>query len=1046
MAGATPRGGGGISRSGTTSPTSDLSGHEAPGGWSRATSHAESPLPAVVEAEVWDWGAGAARSRQPSEMHPVVRAAREQHIKTSLVVGHISKSPTLKEHFQKYSLRDFFDQRGQRLYQNLSMSVAAKTNAEIGGAFGSDCATDASKSVAAPRKLSAKAYRLATEVVQKDREALKQKSAEQYRCLDETEKVKKQEVHTRLEEMLLIEIPGGAQYLPPGCTVRSILPPDTTRTQEREDRRRFDKMNRDLLEGGFQCLHNIQAQKWVLAYDEIVEVVASAAAWGAATGLTSPLGVDRPTFCQLLLDLGLSDQRRVPYVWAVSLFDQHARSVRVCGGDPDWCDPHLEGRIPLMPVVCKWDLMVVLDALLRRRAAQFPVAEFVSRMRYVSGRLKAEWQRLDAEERRLSQPSEKEPKESVRRAKYTYAASFATSRSSTPRPPESARSPGRLSGPNLSWAPPASGGSTPETSAWKRQRRIAGMLVEPDVLQLIEQYRSVFREMFNVYVSEDPDGDDFGGGAMTFVALLQFCQDFRIVPRLASRHEVLRAYRCVECLEGSGIAEAGAFLEDADEPSTSLRGSSRLWLEEEAPEQSGRDSPSSQAAQLLRSVLEGEGRSRPGSAILKPSESLASLSRAHREGRGGGAGGGGGLGGGGGGVGTQLRGFGLAAFVETLCRIAFGYLLVYGNSVQITTSSRAKMAWFITYLHGVFVNLQKSHGRRLDSSNTPSPVEGAGGQRPLESSTAPSPEEGSAWRRRRPESGCADSSWECEPPTRLGDDVGGSSRGTPSVWPTPPPSAGGTSRRLARLLEKVSPDAFSQPEPPPLQRATSPLAESRAASPPGEDLPDWLDSLQKARPGGGGGAESWRRGSTMVQAKRAPLPTPGRVGANPKAGARAGTVEFSKNQARAMSVFVPDQSARSSSFRAQKRPKPKDGTAAAQQHREEEEGEAPPRDAFLFNDLLFARLMRSSVAALESEATSNYATGRSLITARPSSPSKGTGGRRLVSLEAERSALARDLDNSAGSLDRCSLTPPPLNPFALQLNERVARMMALSPG
>merc|ERR1719199_1088812 len=36
---------------------------------------------------------------------------------------------------------------------------------------------------------------------------------------------------------------------------------------------------------------------------------------------------------------------------------------------------------------------------------------------------------------------------------------------------------------------------------------------------------------------------------MTFANIVQFCQDFRIVPRLATMHELLRAYSSAECLD-----------------------------------------------------------------------------------------------------------------------------------------------------------------------------------------------------------------------------------------------------------------------------------------------------------------------------------------------------------------------------------------------------------------------------------------------------------------------------------------------------------------
>merc|ERR1712100_331901 len=104
-------------------------------------------------------------------------------------------------------------------------------------------------------------------------------------------------------------------------------------------------------------------QGWFLEYEDIQELMGNIGAWIAASGLVPTLGVDRATFCQFLLDLDLVDQNKIPYVWAVSVFDQYAKPVRVCSGDPDYCDPHLEGRLVIMRMVNKWDFMVILDII-----------------------------------------------------------------------------------------------------------------------------------------------------------------------------------------------------------------------------------------------------------------------------------------------------------------------------------------------------------------------------------------------------------------------------------------------------------------------------------------------------------------------------------------------------------------------------------------------------------------------------------------------------------------------------------------------------------
>merc|ERR1719238_1506398 len=71
------------------------------------------------------------------QLDPIIRAAREECFCNSLVVCDLTKSPRLADHFKRYHLTDFFDERGQRRYQNLSMSFAAKQHVGIQDKFGS---------------------------------------------------------------------------------------------------------------------------------------------------------------------------------------------------------------------------------------------------------------------------------------------------------------------------------------------------------------------------------------------------------------------------------------------------------------------------------------------------------------------------------------------------------------------------------------------------------------------------------------------------------------------------------------------------------------------------------------------------------------------------------------------------------------------------------------------------------------------------------------------------------------------------------------------
>ncbi|CAE8636821.1 unnamed protein product, partial [Polarella glacialis] len=57
--------------------------------------------------------------------------------------------------------------------------------------------------------------------------------------------------------------------------------------------------------------------------------------------------------------------------------------------------------------------------------------------------------------------------------------------------------------------------------------------------------------------------------------------------------------------------------------------------------------------------------------------------------------------------------FGLGAFVETLCRVVFMYLLVNGNASQLAMTSQARMGWLIAYLRAILLlNRDQSKGQQ----------------------------------------------------------------------------------------------------------------------------------------------------------------------------------------------------------------------------------------------------------------------------------------------------------------------------------------------
>lgn len=57
--------------------------------------------------------------------------------------------------------------------------------------------------------------------------------------------------------------------------------------------------------------------------------------------------------------------------------------------------------------------------------------------------------------------------------------------------------------------------------------------------------------------------------------------------------------------------------------------------------------------------------------------------------------------------------FGVSAFAETICRVAFTYLATYGNNPQMSTGGYVRGVWLFSYLKCVFSNLNQSLQKRV---------------------------------------------------------------------------------------------------------------------------------------------------------------------------------------------------------------------------------------------------------------------------------------------------------------------------------------------
>lgn len=825
----------------------------------------------------------------------------------TLGIDDVAKNRNLAKHFETLELADYFDERGHRLYSNLSMSIAAKNCPDVGSSFGSTSILGAAAAVPHKSKqTSARAYRLATEMVRKDREINQQRSVDQFMSLNDGEKVQISAVQRRQEQLFFYEVPTENLVLPKGCSIKDLLPsPASTRTQEREDRARFFKFNKDLLDGSHRDLHAITNQiSWISTQHDLTEIIQWSSAWVASTGVPLAEGMDRSTFCLFLLDLGLADQREVPYVWAVTLFDKYSSMLRICGRDSENSDSNLEGRVPVMPVVNAWDLVRILNSILRNRTSTPNADDFLRHLRGLGIILQSEWFRLDKEEMTVGSSMRAVPQtengNSASRKKGATAKrnrfrNAAAAFSSPVREPPPSGNPSENSG--------------IDASAWKRNRLISGMIIEPEVIQVVEQHRRMFVALYESYAyDEDPGLEDwqvredrFGvathlgkQGTMDFGSVLQLCHDFGFIPRLASRHEVWRAYRSSGGL-GAGVLERGQ------------------------DDQRMKESHKIPKIVLFRQAGE-----------------------------------------------ANYDTCGVSVLAETLCRVAFGYLLAYGNSVQLDSNSRAKTVWLIAYLQQAAINLQKSHGRRVENSRPPTQGQGS------------------------PASRC--STARC--PTATSTTTSSST----------------TSRRFAKIWSSLCEGAFTGGELPLMQKI-GPLMKS--------DRDKQFETNRQVAPE----QNSTRRSSayTVSQVSSSNVDFPTSLPTSPANSVSSGRSFFRVRRTVSGALMS--------------------GESAPQ----------VPKDDFKFNAVLFSRLLRCSaigVSGYDTLANHYHSRAADTPTCRLS-PREGLEAAvkgpipvaHACSLPLEMEALTKRLDESAPNFDRCELTPPPMSNFAVQLSNRVDKMM-----
>lgn len=515
------------------------------GPWSRGAPAAVETRPAVtlpaVEAGLLQ-GSLTARTPRASEPKELASHLREAYGRTmeTLRVGDVRRNPQLRTELADLPLNAYFDGRGAPRFRRLGLTFAAKQNECVRSAFG-NWVDDEKSALGGPKKQSAKAYLLAAEAVERDMEYGKKRTREILCSLDSSQKLVASDVQRRQLEVLFMEVPHFEDYLPMGIRDEHLLPIEMTKEEERLNWNYYEKTMGYLMDR----MWRIGAKNnWMLTRGEVVYLSVVTNLWMKAThGKSFAVGMDRATYCRLVLDLGLVDQERVPYYWAVSLFDEAAKPMRLCSPATDATLAHLS---PVKPIVSRWALMGILDLFIRLHFTEDTKGTFFASLLPIA---KMRLPAYIVEESGLRE-------EMLR--KYLNNADILV-----------------LGGPNGEggWEsfgvkmpteknedrdgnsiiiPPAKGqaaqteaGSLAEAEIKRehlaRETMASAMILEPEVLHILAQHHELFQKLHVCYASE--------AGDLPFSALLQFCVDFNLTPQIVSANFVKRVYETAASVE-----------------------------------------------------------------------------------------------------------------------------------------------------------------------------------------------------------------------------------------------------------------------------------------------------------------------------------------------------------------------------------------------------------------------------------------------------------------------------------------------------------------
>eukprot|EP00927_Polykrikos_kofoidii_P038899 TRINITY_DN33347_c0_g1_i2.p1 TRINITY_DN33347_c0_g1~~TRINITY_DN33347_c0_g1_i2.p1 ORF type:complete len:628 (-),score=102.24 TRINITY_DN33347_c0_g1_i2:12-1646(-) len=240
------------------------------------------------------------------------------------------------------------------------------------------------------------------------------------------------------------------------------------------------------------------------------------------------------------------------------------------------------------------------------------------------------------------------------------------------------------------------------------------MLVEPEVLHMIVEYSDYFRKLHECYADSH--------GHMELGCLIQFCTDFGLSPQFASCDFLRASYDSSLNVETAETDRGCATRSESANSEVKVPSAqSRLKVDESVREKSVRPrrasiNPSSntrvwfiQRSEIDHGPPANEKTAADNPPAVEPSSDSvadAGVTKSHstvEEGKG---------------KASLAVVFGVSAFMEIMCKIAFVHLGFYGNSVQQSSSAYARLVWLITYLCSVSDHLTRGLRRLEAGANT----------------------------------------------------------------------------------------------------------------------------------------------------------------------------------------------------------------------------------------------------------------------------------------------------------------------------------------